>query len=361
MGLEIAIVADDLTGALDSAAPFAARGLRAAAALDPEALDEVLATGAAVAAVNTLTRHLDPAAAAEVAGRAAARCVEAGARFLLKKIDSRMRGNVGAEASAIAAALGASGLVVAPAVPVLGRVVTGGTVRGAGVGEAGGIDIRGRLAAAAALGMEIPDGRSEEELDAVAASCVARAGRVLAVGAHGLAAALARQLPGRGAQVDGPRFAPEPPVLVVVGSQDPATAAQVEALAAHPGAAPVIEAHGGMLPSPPASPAFPVTVRRSVPGAAGAAGDPAERFAAGAADWAAALRPRTLLATGGDTAAALLRHLGCRVLEVGGEAAPGIPWSRIPGGATVLTKSGGFGGGTALVELLLPPGRDSAS
>ena len=360
MGLEIAIIADDLTGALDSAAPFAARGRRVAAALDPDALDEALGiVGAAtVVAVNTLTRHLDAAAAAAVAQGAAARCVAAGARLVLKKIDSRMRGNVGAESSAVARALGAGGLVVAPAVPAQGRIVASGFVRGVGVG-AEGIDVRDRLGAAVAgLAVEIPDARGDEDLDAVAASCRARAGRVLAVGAHGLAAALARQS-GRDARVDGPRFAPEPPVLVVVGSQDPATAAQVAALAACPGAATVIEARGGLLPSPPASPAFPVTVLRSAPGA-GAAGDPAERFAAGAADWSAALRPRTLLATGGDTAAALLRHLGCRVLEVGGEAAPGIPWSRVPGGATVLTKSGGFGGGTALLELLLPPGDTAA-
>lgn len=349
MGLEIAIIADDLTGALDSAAPFAARGRRVAAALDPEALGEALGVGAAVVAVNTLTRHLDPAPAAAVAREAAARCVAAGARLLFKKVDSRLRGNVGAEAAAVAGALGAGTLVVAPAVPAQGRVVTGGTVRGAGVGEAGGIEIRGRLAAAADLRVEIPDGRSEEELDAVAASCVARAGRVLAVGAHGLAAALARQL-GRGAK-DAPRFVPEPPVLVVIGSQDPATAAQVAALAAYPGAVAIIEAHEGLLPPPPALTVFPVTVLRSVPGA-GAGSDPTERFATGAAAWSTALRPRTLLATGGDTAAALLRHLGCRVLEVGGEAAPGIPWSRTAGGCAVVTKSGGFGRRTTLVELL---------
>jgi uncharacterized protein YgbK (DUF1537 family) len=57
------------------------------------------------------------------------------------------------------------------------------------------------------------------------------------------------------------------------------------------------------------------------------------------------------LATGGDTAAALLQRLGCRVLEVGGEAAPGIPWSSTADGATVITKSGGFGHGTVLREL----------
>jgi uncharacterized protein YgbK (DUF1537 family) len=41
--LKIAIVADDLTGALDSAAPFADRGLGVVAALDPGAVEPALA------------------------------------------------------------------------------------------------------------------------------------------------------------------------------------------------------------------------------------------------------------------------------------------------------------------------------
>lgn len=346
MSLKIAIVADDLTGALDSAGPFAARGWRTVTALDPEALEQALTRDAAVVAVNTLSRHLEPAAAAAIAGRAARRCIAAGARLLVKKIDSRLRGNVGAEAVAVAGALGADVLVVAPAVPAQGRVVTGGAVRGAGV-AAEGIDIQARLEAVAGLKVEIPDSRSEEELDAVAAGCVARAGRMVAVGAHGLAAALARQMDGIGLRGTG--FVPDPPVLIVVGSQDPATAAQVAALAGSPGFARLIEAAGGRVP-PPEAGTMPVTVLRSVPSADGA-GEAAERFAQGAASWCAALRPRTLLATGGDTAAAVLRQLGRRVLEVGGEAAPGIPWSRSPDGTVVVTKSGGFGHATALLDL----------
>jgi uncharacterized protein YgbK (DUF1537 family) len=68
-----------------------------------------------------------------------------------------------------------------------------------------------------------------------------------------------------------------------------------------------------------------------------------------------ALRPRTILATGGDTAAGLLEALGCAWLEVRGEAAPGIPWSRLDDGCVVLTKSGGFGSPAALRELLAEP------
>ena len=55
MNPTLAIIADDLTGALDSAAPFAGRGLRAVVALGPDGLEAALASGAAVVAVNTTT------------------------------------------------------------------------------------------------------------------------------------------------------------------------------------------------------------------------------------------------------------------------------------------------------------------
>ena len=122
MNPTLAIIADDLTGALDSAAPFAARGLRAVAALGPDGLEAALASGAAVVAVNTLSRHLAPEAAA-VAAEAARQCLAAGAQLLLKKVDSRLRGNAGPEAEAIARVLGVEALLVAPAVPSQSIVV----------------------------------------------------------------------------------------------------------------------------------------------------------------------------------------------------------------------------------------------
>jgi D-threonate/D-erythronate kinase len=344
MNPTLAIIADDLTGALDSAAPFAGRGLRAVVALGPDGLEAALASGAAVVAVNTLSRHLAPKAAAAVAAEAARQCLAAGAQLLLKKVDSRLRGNAGPEAEAIARVLGVEALLVAPAVPSQGRIVADGAIRGAGV-EAEGIGVRERLAEALAAGLRL----SAEELDRVAASWIASPGRALAVGAHGLATALAGRL-GRQAE-PGAGFAPEAPALILVGSQDPATAAQVAALA-HAGLGTIVEAPAGHLPPPPAASA-PVTVLRSVPGADDGA-TAAARFAAAAVAWMAMLRPRTILATGGDTAAGVLEQLDCHVLEVGGEAAPGIPWSRLPDGVTLVTKSGGFGAETALLDLLRP-------
>ena len=74
--------------------PSPAAGLRAVVALGPDGLEAALASGAAVVAVNTLSRHLAPEAAAAVAAEAARQCLAAGAQLLLKKVDSRLRGNV---------------------------------------------------------------------------------------------------------------------------------------------------------------------------------------------------------------------------------------------------------------------------
>ncbi len=351
MNPRLAIIADDLTGALDSTAPFADCGLRAVVALDPGGLEAALSTGAAVVAMNTLTRHLAPDAAATVAARAAQQCMTAGVQLVLKKVDSRLRGNVGPETEAIARVLEVRALVVAPAVPSQGRIVADGVIYGAGV-EGEGIGVRERFAAAegAGLQLEIPDGRSAEELDHVAASWVASPGRALAVGAHGLAAAVAKQLGQHAGPGSG--FIPEAPALILVGSQDPATAMQVAALA-RAGVGTIVEAPAGHLPPPPPAPPSRVTVLRSVPGA-DEGEKAAARFAAAAVAWMTALRPRTILATGGDTAAGVLEQLDCRVLEVGGEAAPGIPWSRMPNRVKLVTKSGGFGSETALLDLLRP-------
>lgn len=73
----LAIIADDLTGALGSAAPFAMRGERTMVAVTPNALKEVLATGASVIGVSTNSREFSPEAArarvceaiADLAGR----------------------------------------------------------------------------------------------------------------------------------------------------------------------------------------------------------------------------------------------------------------------------------------------------
>ena len=98
--MNVAIIADDLTGAADSGVQLARSGYRTAVAFRGIAVPPVEGLGAV--AVDTDSRHLP-------AGFAAKRVVEAGhavreARVVYKKIDSTLRGPIPAE---LAAALGA--------------------------------------------------------------------------------------------------------------------------------------------------------------------------------------------------------------------------------------------------------------
>src|SRR5690349_9121119 len=91
------ILADDLTGAGDTALQFFIEGATAAAWIVPELVDDAPA-GAEVLALNMESRHL-PAAAAAARVDAAARLLRRwGATGVYKKVDSTLRGNLGVEA-----------------------------------------------------------------------------------------------------------------------------------------------------------------------------------------------------------------------------------------------------------------------
>jgi D-threonate/D-erythronate kinase len=70
----------------------------------------------------------------------------------------------------------------------------------------------------------------------------------------------------------------------------------------------------------------------------------------------AAVSPGGLFLTGGDTARAVCRALGCTQLWLGGEVEPGLPWSRLGDGRCadlpVVTKAGGFGNIHSIVKAL---------
>src|SRR5690606_17200328 len=91
-------------------------------------------------------------------------------------------------------------------------------------------------------------------------------------------------------------------------------------------------------------------------GADAVTGEAAARaFAAEVAALAHAMQPRTLFASGGETADSVLWELGIGVLAVQGEVLPGLPVStalRAGESLAVVTKSGGFGTPTTLVGLL---------
>ncbi|MCE8005395.1 four-carbon acid sugar kinase family protein, partial [Billgrantia ethanolica] len=93
------------TGALDAAAPFAARGAQARVVIAPERLEAALsAWGEAppeVIAVNTESRHLPAAEAAERVATVTRRLAPYTPTVWFKKVDSTLRGQVVAESLAM--------------------------------------------------------------------------------------------------------------------------------------------------------------------------------------------------------------------------------------------------------------------
>jgi uncharacterized protein YgbK (DUF1537 family) len=66
-------------------------------------------------------------------------------------------------------------------------------------------------------------------------------------------------------------------------------------------------------------------------------------------------RPGALVATGGDTAVAILHALGCDAVQVMGDLLPGIPYCRIQLDTRpiwLVSKAGGFGAREALIDIV---------
>ncbi|RKT13599.1 uncharacterized protein YgbK (DUF1537 family) [Paraburkholderia sp. RAU2J] len=118
---KLLILADDLSGAADCAIAFAAAGLRTAVSLTAaQAMPH-----AEVIAVDTDTRRMSPADAARCTS-AAWQVYGASACRLYKKIDSTLRGNWAAEVAGLQPLAGLA--IVVPAYPATGRTVCDGRV-----------------------------------------------------------------------------------------------------------------------------------------------------------------------------------------------------------------------------------------
>jgi uncharacterized protein YgbK (DUF1537 family) len=344
--MRVLIVADDLTGALDSAVTLTGTGLRCVVARRPSDVPAALRREPGVLAVNTASRE-GSATAARAAVAAALDAVGPMPEIVFKKVDSRLKGHLADEVAVVAGRSGRTRALVAPAVPAQGRTVSGGFLIGTGV--VAPLDVAGAVAASGLL-LKLPDTRDDADLDA-ALECVWDATPALLVGAAGLAAAVARRLaPGCRAVVPTVRG----PVLLAIGSRDPITLAQVERLAERRNVT-IDTAPDGACPA--ASGGEAGRLVRLVPSArrpfdARAAGG---RFAAEVAQLVRSGGFRALLACGGETADAILGALGHGVLDVEGEILPGVPVSSMVDGEERLqfvTKSGGFGAEDALVSVV---------
>lgn len=129
------IVADDFTGALDTGVQFAAQGVQTRVVVGADV--ELTTYEATVLVVDTETRHLPPDEAYDIIARLIERARRAGVRYIYKKTDSALRGNIGAELAAVLNASGYRQLPFLPAFPQIGRITCEGVhyVKGIPVAE----------------------------------------------------------------------------------------------------------------------------------------------------------------------------------------------------------------------------------
>lgn len=324
----LAILADDLTGALDSAAPFAARGLRADIALDLEAIGRIIADRPDVLSINLNTREIS-AEDARATTAAAIRLLPSGTR-LFKKVDSRLKGNIAAELDAIPY----SRALAAPAIPAFDRFVEAKHVTGHGVDKP--ISIVERFGSHAGR-INSPDTRSHKDMeDALgAAQCD---GTDLLIGARGLAEALACHM----TENSAPKVAmiPAGRATFVIGSRDPITLSQINALRAGSKLHYVAAPNGH--PEDAVAGDAALTLIQATPGAQDVTPQAVADALADCLRYSLSQHHDTLLLSGGATAEAVMRGLGVSRLHLHGECLPGLSVASA-NGRYIIAKSGGFG------------------
>jgi D-threonate/D-erythronate kinase len=361
--MQLAVLADDLTGACDTGALFAGAGPV------PVAVWPGAPLAAAVSVLDTESRHLSPAAAADRV-RVAAAGLAATRHF--KKIDSTLRGHVAMEVDALLRVVPAPGAVLCPAFPSRGRLVLDGALlvdgepvaespvahhpdfpRGASPATSRVVDLlrpdaghplmsvllplvragvsrlAARLAELAGT-LAVCDAATDTDLDTLAAAALALEPAPLLVGAAGLGAALARQL---GLLAEPPPLPAGPRWLIVAGSRHPASRRQV------------LEARRAglrVLATPDEAVADRARVTREL--------------ATRACECLARERFDVIAITGGETLAALFHALHGERIDLVGPPLPGLAFGHLRAPAhpalPILTKAGGFGPPDLFVSLV---------
>lgn len=371
---DLRLIADDLTGALDSAMAFVRAGGALPVHLGPPRVH------AGSLAIDSDTREADPETARRTVASLAAGLLDAsapaGGPLFFCKLDSLLRGRGAAEIAGWHDALPFARCIIAPAFPHHGRITRGGIqmlqsadgARPVGEDLAAGLAALGFPVRLCRPGDAVPDGLSlwdvetQADLIRIAQDGRAAGGRTLWCGSGGLALALAGgpalALAGEMAPaLIDPRTLPRP-LLGLFGTDHPVTRAQVEAC----GAAAFQISHGGV------DEAARVAARLEGEGVALVSlalpertprPEAARRIAEEFARLLTALpAPGTLVVSGGETLRALSLSLGAERLDLQGAFETGIPCSILRGGrfdgVHVVSKSGAFGDSLLLRRLIFP-------
>ena len=394
--LQFAIIADDLTGSLDTGLQFRKKGL---ATFVPLSLAHPWPKAQALV-LNTDSRNIPGYLAYQRAYKA---CRNLKAKAIYKKIDSTMRGNVGMEVLAILNAQKIPKALIVPSVPGQGRTVERGILRVHGIPllrtpyardpfhplwtsrvtdllrkeldqPVGHIALKEVRKDPAHLAQKIEgspepilvmDAVLHSDLRSIASAWDLLSGRALACGSVALAEELG--FPPRVEKKKRGRLS-QAPLLIISASRNPRTAEQIEEvrkhlwlpllepdlhhlanrrLAAREGKSittrlrEILSKSPGVILTTSFQKHFPGK-ERAIPAALGKV-------------TARLLRQTNLgglVLTGGDLAMGVCRHLCASALRVEEEVLPGIPCSKLTDGPfrglRLVTKAGGFGEKDAL-------------
>jgi D-threonate/D-erythronate kinase len=395
--LRLHVIADDLTGACDVAA--ALLPWPGGVTVLPDGTARAATPPGGLVVRNTQSRTLPPAEAAARVRATLAAMADGTAEVLLKKIDTGLRGPLGAEIDAALDSLDAPRAFVLPAIPEVGRTTVGGEQRIDGVpvhrtafardpqnpvrdGQVSAVIAATARRPAASIGLEavrrpggvraalaacaapitVFDAETDGDLAAAVRALLDEPTPLVLVGSTGLARALRGALP----VDDAPPIATAAPasagVLVVAGSVHPAARDQCAHAERAGLLAAVIEvaAAGGEDAGQRAARVLGSgrAVALVAPGEIAAGSETAIGVAlrAAAVTALAGARPAGVILVGGETAFHVLAGLDHPPLAVESRPSPLAMQGRIAGGPhrglAVVTK-GGSSGEEALLATLV--------
>ena len=125
--VKLLVIADDFTGALDTGVQFKAKeSLVLIYQPGDNTIREIMQKSIQVLVIDAETRHMTPQKAYETVFTIISAAMELGIRYIYKKTDSGMRGNIGSELSAFYDASGGRNIHFLPAFPQMGRITRNG-------------------------------------------------------------------------------------------------------------------------------------------------------------------------------------------------------------------------------------------
>lgn len=386
----IIVVADDLTGALDTTVVLFRQGMTAGVALRPDTISSPHLLSCAVVGVTTETRHAtDPTSALRALWAGFSRECR-----IYKKIDSTLRGAFGVELATLLDLSGLPAALLIPSLPSQGRTLRDSLLHIDGVPHGPSLpdllqkqtgravahiplglirDQHTRLVAALREALRdrvafiVADGETDDDLRRLAEATAALSTDLLIAGSAGFAAWLPvvwGMSSGISARNEG-RQQVAGPLFFVFGSANRRTQAQIEVLKRSG------VVHFTMTPEQMGQPLGPLVdalrrgedamltleppfaqIEHVLPELQQAA---VANLGSAVAQSLAMAPAAALILGGGDTAFAVCRALEIQEILLDGEVLPGLPTGRglLPDGTSIrlVTKAGGFGAEDALVAV----------